>query len=151
MFTSSVFAFLHFLAAFGVLTTIVLERVLIKQNLSIPEANRIRKIDALYGISALLVLIIGFLRVFYFEKGSTYYFSNPMFHVKLTLFAVIGILSIYPTVRFMKWKKIIKTSSNVELSQSEYSRIRRILNLELALFVIMLFSASLMAKHVTFF
>ena len=38
------------------------------------------RVDLIYGTAAGLVLFIGLLRVFYFEKGSYYYFHNVYFH-----------------------------------------------------------------------
>ncbi len=64
MLLNSLFAFLHFAAAFTVVFTVIYERVNFKQHLSIGEAKRLQKVDSIYGLSAVMVLIIGFLRVF---------------------------------------------------------------------------------------
>lgn len=146
MIINSIVAFIHFLAGFGVIAAVLIERVLLKQKLSPAEAKRLRLIDGVYGLSALLVLGVGFLRVFYFEKGSAFYFSNPMFHLKLSLFIVVGLLSIYPTVRFMKWKKLFKGNNILKLEDREFRNIKRILNIEIGLLVLLLFAASLMAR-----
>lgn len=145
---ASIVAWLHFLTAFGVVATVLVERILFNKTLSINRANFIRRVDGLYGLSALLVLVIGFLRVFYFEKGSEYYFANPMFHLKLTLFVAVGLLSIYPTVRFMKWKKLYAGVDKISLEDKEYSRIKTILNIELGFLILLMLAASLMAKGV---
>ena len=107
MIINSIISFLHFICAFGVVFTLIYEKINFKQNLSNKEVRRLQAADKYYGISALLVLIIGFLRVLYFEKGSEFYFSNPFFHIKLTLFIIIGLLSIYPNIQFVKWNKLI--------------------------------------------
>jgi len=54
------------------------------------------------------VLVIGLLRVFYFEKGASYYFHSIPFIVKLSLFAVVGLVSIYPTMQFLSWRGALK-------------------------------------------
>ena len=143
MLASAIFAFLHFLSAFGLVSTVILERVLFKPNLSAGEVKRLAKIDGFYGLSAITVLIVGFLRVFYFEKGSAFYFSNPMFHIKLTVFIIIGLLSIYPTVKLLKWGK---TKEEVNIDSTIYKKIIRVLNIELGLLVLLLFFASLMSR-----
>ena len=102
------------------------------------------KIDGLYGLSAITVLIVGFLRVFYFEKGSEFYFSNPMFHIKLTAFIIIGLLSIYPTVKLLKWSK---SKEDITIDPDVFKRITRVLNIELILLVVLMLSASLMARY----
>jgi uncharacterized membrane protein len=58
------------------------------------EARLLRICDRSYGRFAALILVVGFLRVCLFEKGSSYYFSNPFFHAKLGLFIGVGLLSI---------------------------------------------------------
>lgn len=105
MIPNALFAFLHFVAAFGIVSTLVYEWLAFKRNLTHAEAIRIQQCDRWYGIFAGVILVVGFLRVFYFEKGSAFYFSNPFFHIKLGLFVLIGLLSIYPTVKFIGWKK----------------------------------------------
>jgi putative membrane protein len=150
MAINAIFAFLHFVAAISVVFTVIYERLNFKKQLTNIEAKRLQKVDSIYGLSAMLVLIIGFLRVYFFEKGSSYYFSNTFFWIKLGLFAIVGLLSIYPTIRFLKWKKIIQNDEDVELGDGEYRKIKMYLNLEVVGLVLILMSASLMAKGINF-
>ncbi len=39
------------------------------------------------------------------EKGVDYYLHHFAFHILLGLFIAIGLLSIYPTVIFLRWGK----------------------------------------------
>jgi putative membrane protein len=103
MTTSATFAFLHFLAVFGIFATVFFEWQAMSGTPTFAEARRIQLCDRWFGIFAGLVLVVGFLRVYYFEKGKAFYFSNPFFNAKLTLFLLVGLLSIYPTIRFIKW------------------------------------------------
>jgi putative membrane protein len=48
------------------------------------------------------------LRVFYFEKGAAYYFSNHAFMPKFSIFIVVVLLSIITTVEFLSWRKALK-------------------------------------------
>jgi putative membrane protein len=88
--------------------------------------------------------------MFYFEKGSGFYFSNTFFWLKIGIFAFVGLISIYPTMRFLKWKKFIESGKDIELGAREYSRIKLYLNMEVASLVLMLMPASLMAKSINF-
>ncbi len=72
---SALVAYLHHLIAFTLVTTALLQNILLLNQIDHKSVNQLRVIDAVYGISAALILIIGLLRVFYFEKGSAYYFS----------------------------------------------------------------------------
>jgi len=66
------------------------------------------------------------------------------------LFAAVGLLSIYPTIRFLKWKKFIDSGQPLNLDLQEYSRIKFFLNLEVAGLILILMSASLIAKGINF-
>jgi putative membrane protein len=70
---SPFFAFLHHLAAFTLVAALAIEFVLIRQEVSRAGAIRLLVTDAVLGASATALLLIGLLRVFYFEKGAGYY------------------------------------------------------------------------------
>lgn len=62
-------------------------------------------VDNLWGIAALLWIITGLARVFGgFDKGFNYYFANHWFYAKMTLFALVFVLEVYPMVTFIKWR-----------------------------------------------
>ena len=82
------------------------------------------------------------------EKGQAFYFSNPVFHAKLTLFVLVGLLSIYPTVRFIKWGAQTKQGLAPVVPAAEYARIMLMLRAELVLLLGMALCASLMARGV---
>ena len=92
--TSAFLAFLHHAAAFVLFGALMTELVLTRGDLNLATARSLLRMDAAYGISALLVLVVGFLRVFYTEKGAEYYFGSGPFIAKVALFAVAGVLSI---------------------------------------------------------
>jgi putative membrane protein len=148
MINSALFAFLHFLAVFGIFATVFFEWQTKSRTPTHAEARRIQVCDRWFGIFAAVVLEVGFLRVFYFEKGQAFYFSNPVFHAKLTLFVLVGLLSIYPTVRFIKWGAQTKHGLAPVVPAAEYARIMLMLRAELVLLLGMALCASLMARGV---
>ena len=91
------FAFLHHLAAFTLFAALVVELILIREQPTTGTARRLLAADMVFGISAGILLVVGLIRVYYFEKGATYYFHTWTFSAKLTLFILIGLLSIVPT------------------------------------------------------
>ena len=99
-----------------------------------------------YGTSAGALLVVGLLRVFYFEKGSAYYFDNAFFIVKMSLFVLVALFSIYPTVVFLSWNKLLKAGRSPQLTNVQYRRLRHILLLELLGIVGILFCAPFMAR-----
>lgn len=137
---TALMAFLHHVAAFALVAALVVEFVVIRDELNTRTARRLARADMIFGISAGVLLVVGLLRVFYFEKGAAYYFHSATFVAKLALFALIGLLSIYPTVKFISWRKGIDPSS--------VPAIRRIIHLELAAVVLILLFAALMADGI---
>jgi len=70
------------------------------------EIGRLARIDAVYGIAAVTLLIAGLtLWLGSVGKPAVYYTKNWVFHTKLTLFLIVGLLSIYPTIFFIKNRK----------------------------------------------
>ena len=59
-------------------------------------------IDGIYGFSAVVTLVAGLLLVFWVGKPSQYYAGNMIFHLKAGIFILIAVMSIYPTVFFMR-------------------------------------------------
>jgi putative membrane protein len=55
------------------------------------------------GATAGLILVVGFSRVYWGAKGPAFYLENPVFWAKIAAFAVVGLLSILPTIAILKW------------------------------------------------
>ena len=108
MLISSIFAFLHHFFAFSLAATLTYEFIAYHQELTLPEIRCIQGADITYGISVGSLLVVGLLRVFFFEKGAAFYAANPFFWVKMGAFLLIGLLSINPTVRFLRWNKTLR-------------------------------------------
>lgn len=141
-------AFLHHVLAFVLVAMLTVELVLLKGELTVASARSILRMDRVYGICAGLILIVGFGRVFSFEKGSAYYFASGPFIAKIILFVLVGLLSIYPTMQFLGWRRTLATGSAPVLEPAVKRRLRMFVHLELTLlFAIMLFAA-LMARGI---
>ncbi len=94
-------AFLHHAAAFVIVGVLTAELVMLGGELTPTSARSILRMDAAYGIAAAVLLIVGFGRVLYTEKGPAYYFHSVPFLVKISLFLIVGLLSIYPTLQYL--------------------------------------------------
>ncbi len=151
IFINSIMATLHHICAFTLTACLMYEFVAYRKGLSVEEARRIQRVDLVYGISAGLLVVIGLLRVFFFEKGSNYYFHNELFWIKMVLFVIVGLLSAYPTMRFVKWNSALQENRSPEIPDAEYKRIRFLLWLELIGIALILFAAPMMARGIGMF
>jgi putative membrane protein len=148
MVTTALMAFLHHLLAFTLTAALVYEFIAYHRNMGIAEIRRIQRVDLVYGISAGLLLIVGLLRVFFFEKGANFYLHNPFFWLKMTAFLLVALLSIDPTIRYIRWNRTLRQNEVPEISESEYKRTRLLLWLEVIGIAVILLAAPLMARGI---
>ena len=142
------FAFLHHLAAFTLVAALAVEFMLLRGELTATRARQILSADRIYGISAGLILLVGLARVFHFEKGASYYFHSIPFIAKLSLFVMVGLLSIYPTVQFLSWRTDVRQGRTPAATDEKVRRIRTIIHLQLAAIAVLILCAALMARGI---
>lgn len=146
--SSAVAAFVHHVAAFALVAALVIQFALLREELTFRSARKLQLADMVLGISALVVLLVGGLRVFYFEKGAAYYFHNAAFIAKISLFIAVALLSIYPTVIFLSWRPTMKEGRLPAVDLRKLRRVRSIVHWELAGAVLIVLCAALMAKGI---
>jgi putative membrane protein len=146
MAASALMAFAHHLAAFTLVAALAVEVALFKPPLSLSQARRLQRTDLIFGVAAGTVLIIGALRVAYFEKPSAYYLHDAFFIAKLAAFLAAGLISIYPTITFLSWNPALNAGRAPEVSSGRTRRVRLCLMLELTLILVILACAACMAR-----
>lgn len=125
MILETALAYVHWLAIFTMVTFLVSEAALCRvewMNARIVE--RLARVDMLYGIASVAVLVTGLARTYWGVKGVGWYWSNPLLHAKLTLFIVIGLMSIKPTLTYLRWRKALR-STGVLPADEEVRRTRK--------------------------
>ena len=140
------FALLHHLAAFTLVSALTLEFVLVRQELTLANARRLRVADAVLGGAEIVLLLVGLARVFWFEKGPAYYFGSHAFLAKLSLFVIVALLSAVPTIEFLRWRKATQQGQLPVLDPAKFRTVRMIIHVELAAIVLILLFAAIMAK-----
>ena len=143
---TTLFAFLHHLCAFTLVAAVAIEFVLIRSELTLSSARRLQVTDLVLGIAAGALLVVGLLRVFFFEKGAAYYFHSHAFLTKFSLFIVIGLLSIIPTMEFLSWRGAIRAGQVPAVEARKLRRVTMVIHSELLAIVIILLCAAIMAR-----
>lgn len=146
MYSSAFMAFLHHAAAFTVVAALAVEVALFKPPLTATQTLRLLRTDTIFGVSAGVLLVVGLLRVTYFEKGPGYYWHDAFFLIKFGAFLVAALISIYPTITFLSWRHSLKAGAAPEISASRTRTVRMCLMLELTAIVLILLCAALMAR-----
>jgi putative membrane protein len=136
-----VLAIVHHLLVFGIFGIVFAEFMVVRPGMSTATIARIGSIDLWYGVFAGAVVIIGFCRAIFAAKGWAYYSHNVFFWAKIATFAAIGLLSVPPTLAFIRWRK-----SGIAPDEAAIGAARRYLHIELALFVLLPIFAAAMAR-----
>jgi putative membrane protein len=142
----TLFAFLHHLCAFTLVAAIAIEFALIRSELTLSSARRLQVTDIVLGMAAGALLVIGLLRVFFFEKGASYYWHSHAFLTKFGLFIIIGLLSIIPTMEFLSWRGAIEAGQVPVMDAAKRKRVAIVIHIELAAIVVILLCAAIMAR-----
>jgi putative membrane protein len=143
MLVDAIVAWLHFLGIFVLVGSLSGELMSFRREMTQAAQKTLRVLDLHYGAAAGIVLITGLLRVFWYGKGAAYYAANPFFWALIALFAAIGLLSLPPTLYYMRWRR---STGPVTVAEFDYRRIRRMLWLEAAGLVLAPLTATLMAR-----
>jgi putative membrane protein len=141
-------AFVHHLAAFSLVAALVVEAVLVRDGLTLRTARVVQRADMVLGAAAVVLLVVGLARVFHYEKGWTYYTGSLPFIAKFSLFVVLALLSIYPTLVFLSWRKPLKLGEVLIAPGDMLRTVRRVIYLELAGVVVIILCAVLMARGI---
>jgi putative membrane protein len=148
MIVSAIVAYLHYLSLGVIYASLATELFTLKSELTSKLGWRILMADTAYGIAGLLVLTTGILRFKYYGSGSDFYSSQPLFWVKMALFILVGLLSLYPTISFLGWIKDLRQDQVPKLESGRIQLLQKIIITELVGFSLIPLTASMMARGV---
>ena len=143
-------AIAHHGLVFGLAIMLAVQATLLREGMEAQDAARIARLDIGYGASAGLIVIVGALRVIYGAKGYFYYVENVWFWAKMATIALIGILSIPPTLRFRAWASAAKADAGFTPAAEDITRLRVYLKWELRLLIVVVALAATMARYTSF-
>jgi putative membrane protein len=147
--TDLALAIVHHLIVFGIAAVLAAELALMRPAAMAPQTVRLLgRFDAFYGGLALAILVVGFARVWFGAKGADFYLHNPMFWAKIAAFAIVGLLSIKPTVRILAWQKSAQRDAGFVPAVAEIGALRRLLLIEIHVFALVPVFAAIMARGV---
>lgn len=101
----TIVSYLHYIGFMTLFAALLAQHLLFSRQLSAAEVIRLARIDGLYGASALVVLMTGLLKVFAVGTPAEFYLANGFFHAKVGVFVLTGLLSAWPTVRFVRARR----------------------------------------------
>ena len=145
---NALIAYVHYLSFMVCFGALIFERISVKTAPNKKEAISMVVADIIYGIAGIALLISGIYRVIKFGQGSDFYTHNPIFWTKIIIFAIVGSLSLYPTVTYILWAIPLSKGNLPEVAENLVARLKLILNIELVGFSLIPLFATLMARGI---
>ncbi len=130
MTLESILAYAHLLAILTMVVFISSQAALCRvQWLNAAAVERIARLDMVYGVASLAVLATGIARTVWGIKGAAWYWTQPLLHTKLTLFVIVGVISIFPSLTYRRWRaSLLATGALPDAAQ--IARTRRLVMIQ---------------------
>lgn len=148
MFIAALIAGLHYLGIMALAAALVVQVFTLRSAVSLETVQRLARVDLLYGMAAVVVLATGLLRLTTaYGRGPAFFMHNGVFHLKVTLFVIVALLSIVPTVRFLRWRRhALRTGEPALPAAADFRNTRRLVMVELHILFLIPFLAALMVR-----
>ncbi|MBB1599899.1 DUF2214 family protein [Variovorax sp. UMC13] len=146
MTLEAILAYLHILAILTMVVFVSSEAALCRvQWLNAAVVERLATVDRVYGIAAVAVLATGIARTLLGVKGTAWYWTHPLLHVKLTLFIVVGLVSIFPTLTYLRWRKTLRATGALPAA-AEVAKTRKLVMVQAHLIAVIPLFAVFLAR-----
>ncbi len=101
----AVLAFLHISAFIGWIVFATAQSAVCRRDwFNAACVPRLVRLDTILWITTAVVFVTGFARTWWGSKGFGWYWSNPLLHIKVTLFVIAVLLQIGPARRYRRWQ-----------------------------------------------
>ena len=146
MTLEAILAYLHLLAILTLVVFLSSEAALCRVEwMNAKVVERLGRVDMVYGIASVAVLLTGVARTWWGVKGTSWYWTNPLLHTKLALFVAIGLLSIKPTLMYARWRKELKATGALP-AEDQVRLARRFVMVQAHLLVLIPLAAVFLAR-----
>lgn len=136
--------YLHFISIFGMIACLTSELILVKSTMTRSALKSVGRIDGLYGLAAILAVGAGLTLWFGVGKGFEFY-NHGVMHLKLTLVVIVGLISIVPTVFFIR-----NTKGDLQETVTVPARIRKLIVTQLCILACIPMMGTMIAYGIKF-
>ena len=134
--------YLHLIAALVFAGALIIENMAIKPVINREDAHNLARVDAVCGMAVLVIIGCGLALWFWVGKPADFYGANPVFHLKLGLFAALLASAVYPALFFLRHRQTTKEEIPVPRP------VQLLLRVEIALLLIIPLLAWAMARGI---
>ena len=148
MTLEALLAGLHILAILSLVVFLASQAALCRGEwMNAAVVRRLSRVDMIYGLTAVAVLLTGFARTWWGMKGLGWYWHQPLLHFKFGMFVVIGLISIKPTLTYRRWLKALDGAGTLP-AESEIRATRRLVMLQAHLLILIPIAAVMLARGI---
>ena len=146
MWLDAILAYLHFTSIFVFFAFLTVETMMMRGHLDEKSVRLLGRVDIWYFGAAIAVLVTGFSRLVWGAKGPDFYLASWPIYVKVGLFLAVGMLSVGPTLRFIRWRRMFERDASWSVPEDERKRVRRAIMIEVHLAALIPLFAVIMAR-----
>jgi len=146
MWLDAALAYLHFTAIFLLFAFLTVQVILIRQPLDMRTVRLLGRMDIWYFSSAIAALVTGFLRATVGAKGADFYFNAWPIYAKIALFLAVAVLSVKPTMTFIRWKRMYERDAAWQVPAGEQAAMRKLVMVEVHLAALIPVFAVIMSR-----
>lgn len=129
--------YLHFIGIMVIMGSLISEHLMLKPGILKQQIKSLAGVDLIYWLAIILVLASGLMRWLVFDpKGVDFFSKNPLFHIKLTVFFIMAILSLFPTMKLRNWNKQARQGNHLDVSDRDIKKQLMFIRIELLLLAI---------------
>lgn len=150
MILDAILAYLHFTAIFLLFAFLTTQAILMRAPLDARTVRLLGRVDIGYALSAGLTLLTGMLRLGFGAKGADAHLNNWPVYAKVGLFLAVGLISIKPTLEFIKWRRALDHDPAWQLPAAQQAAMRKIVMLEVHLAALIPVFAVMMARGIAY-
>jgi putative membrane protein len=147
MLSDLILASLHHLLFFAVIAMLATQSALLRGPVDGAAIRRLAGVDLGYGLSAMALIAIGVARLAYGLKGHEFYLHNPWFHAKIGTFVLVGLLSVRPTMVYLRWRRTLRDNPGFVPDPAQVRQLSGLVRIELVLIAPIFVFAAMMARH----
>jgi len=146
MILDAILAYLHFTSIFLLFGFLTAQVLALRGPLDARGMHAVGRMDLWYFGSAMAALLTGFLRLGLGAKGADFYLQSWPVYVKIGLVLAVGMISVYPTLAFVRWRRALDRDPAWRLPAQEQRRIRRLVMTEVHLAALIPVFAVIMSR-----
>ncbi|HSN20866.1 MAG TPA: DUF2214 family protein [Usitatibacter sp.] len=146
MWLDAILAYLHFTAVFVLFSFLVVETMMMRGTLDATAVRVLGRVDIWFFGSAIAALVTGFMRLVWGAKGPDFYLSAWPVYVKVLLFLAVGVISVWPTLRFIRWRRMFERDPAWRVPDEERRLVRRLIMIEVHLAALIPLVAVIMSR-----